>query len=160
MKKELHKYQINKNSTLISALEKINLNNKGFLIVVDNEKVCGVLTDGDIRRDLIKNKQLNKTIKDIYNPKYTYLTNRDSFKKVVTSFKDENIKFLPIIHRKNELTNIITKENLHTILLQNIEYTPSYDFNSLNDSLLEHEIYPRPWGFYKTVLLNDFANVK
>ena len=160
MKKELHKYQINKNSTLISALEKINLNNKGFLIVVDNEKVCGVLTDGDIRRDLIKNKQLNKTIKDIYNPKYTYLTNRDSFKKVVTSFKDENIKFLPIINRKNELTNIITKENLHTILLQNIEYTPSYDFNSLNDSLLEHEIYPRPWGFYKTVLLNDFCQCK
>ena len=160
MNKELLKYIIPKNSNLCLALEKIDKNNKGFLIVMDNDKVCGVITDGDIRRNLINNKNLNKKIEDIYNPNYSYLSMEDGFKKVVNSFKDPTIRFLPIINHEKKLINIITKDNLHTILLQNIEYDPTYDFNSLDDSILEHEIYPRPWGFYKTVILNDFCQCK
>lgn len=160
MKKSLKKYTIDKNSKLLYALEKINSNNKGFLIVMDNEEVCGVITDGDIRRDLIKNENLNKTIETIYMSQFIYLTTEDGFKKVVEHFKDSNIKFLPIIDKNKHLINVITKENLHTLLLKNIEYNPFYDFDSIDDSILEHEIYPRPWGFYKTVILNDFCQCK
>lgn len=160
MNKELNKYTINNDSQLIFALKKINQNNKGFLIVLDDEKVCGVITDGDIRRNIIKNKELKKTIKTIYSKSFIHITTKDGFKKVVENFKDENIKFLPILNENNELINIITKENLHTLLLQNIEYNPHYDFDSLNDSILEHEIYPRPWGFYKTAILSDFCQCK
>lgn len=160
MKISLKKYIINKNSKLISALEKIDSNNKGFLVVIDDEKVCGVITDGDIRRDLIKAKDLNKTINTIYTDSFIFLTINDGFKKVVEFFKESNIKFLPILDENKKLINIITKENLHSILLQNIEYDPFFNFDSLDDSILEHEIYPRPWGFYKTVLLNDFCQCK
>lgn len=157
---QIDKYIIDKHSSVFESMEKINDNKKGFLIVTYQQKVCGVLTDGDLRRSIIKNKNLNKTIEDIFNRNYTYLTMTDGFKKVVEYFKEENIKFLPIINKKHELINIITKENLHILLLQNIEYNPTYDFDSLDDTLLEHEIYPRPWGFYKTVILNDFCQCK
>lgn len=153
-------YVINKDSTILKTMDKINKNKKGFVIVVDENKVCGVLTDGDIRRELIKNENLNKNINNIYTKDFTYLTLNDGFKKVVEFFKDKNIKFLPILDNDKKLINIITKDNLHTLLLQNIEYTPLYDFDSLDDSVLEHEIYPRPWGFYKTVILNDFCQCK
>jgi mannose-1-phosphate guanylyltransferase/mannose-6-phosphate isomerase len=43
--------------TFYDALVKIENNKKGFLIVVDEEeKVIGTLTDGDIRRSLINQK--------------------------------------------------------------------------------------------------------
>ena len=155
------KFTINKNSTILETMEKINENKKRFLIVIDDEnKVCGVITDGDIRRNLIKNQNLCENIKSVYTSNFAYLTMHDGFKKVVEYFKDNNIQFIPIIDENKKLKNIITKNNLHTILLQNIEYTPTYDFNSLDDSILEHEIYPRPWGFYKTVILNEFCQCK
>ena len=160
MRDNLKKYVINKNSSLVSAFKKINNNKKGFLIVIDNHTVCGVITDGDIRRNLIKYESMNKSIINIYNSHYSYIKINDGFNKVVNYFKGSKIKFLPIIDDNKQLVNIITKDNLHTILLQNIEYDPLYDFDSLNDSILEHEIYPRPWGFYKTVILNDFCQCK
>ena len=161
MKNNLNKYTIKINSEVIYALEKINDNKNGFLIVIDDDdRICGVITDGDIRRSIIESKNLNNTINAMYNRNYSYLTEEDGFKKVVNYFKKSNIKFLPIINCKKELINIITKKNLHTLLLQNIEYDPLYDFDSLDDSILEHEIYPRQWGYYKTVLLNDFCQCK
>ena len=156
----MQSYTINENSSIIDSMTKINSNKKGFLIVLSNEKVCGVITDGDIRRHIIKTQNINDTINSIYTRNFTYLTTTDGFMKVVEYFKENNIKFLPILNEDNELSNIITKENLQTILLQNIEYNPLYDFSSLDDSILQHEIYPRPWGFYKTVLLNDFCQCK
>ena len=48
-------FTIKTNKTLYDALIKINENKKGFLLVVDNEnRVIGTLTDGDIRRSFIK----------------------------------------------------------------------------------------------------------
>lgn len=160
MNNTLLSFTINKNSNLLTAMEKINKNEKGFLIVLDNNQVCGVITDGDIRRDLIKSKILKKKIDEVYNPNFKYLSLNDGFVKVVEYFKENNLKFLPIIDENKKLCNIITKTNLHSLLLQNIIYDPNYDFFSIDDSLLEHEIYPRPWGFYKTVILNDFCQCK
>ena len=151
MENKLKEFLIDYDSNLILALEKINKNQKNFLVVIKEGKVCGVITDGDIRRHIILNNNLNITIKDIYNSNFSYVTLEDGFKKVVTYFKDSKIKFLPIIDNDDNLINIITKENLHTLLLQNIEYNPFYNFSLLNDAILEHEIYPKPWGCYKTV---------
>ena len=156
----LEKYTIDKNSELLHALEKIDKNKKGFLIVLDNAKVCGVITDGDIRRNLIKTESIKKTIEGIYTNEFTYLTTEDGFSKVVEYFKGSNILFLPILDENKNLKNIITKKNLHALLLKNIEYDPFYDFDSIDDSVLEHEIYPRLWGFYKTTVLNDFCQCK
>ena len=160
MENKLKEFLIDYDSNLILALEKINKNQKNFLVVIKEGKVCGVITDGDIRRHIILNNNLNITIKDIYNSNFSYVTLEDGFKKVVTYFKDSKIKFLPIIDNDDNLINIITKENLHTLLLQNIEYNPFYNFSLLNDAILEHEIYPKPWGCYKTVLLNNFCQCK
>lgn len=153
-------YTIDLDSSILDAMLKINFNKKGFLIVLSNDKVCGVITDGDIRRNILKNKNLDDSITKIYIRNFAYLTINDGFKNVVEFFKNNKIKFLPILSEDKKLVNIITKNNLHTLLLQNIEYTPYYDFQSLDDTILEHEIYPRPWGFYKTVLLNNFCQCK
>ena len=157
----LSQYKIQNTASIIEAMEKIDLNRKRFLIAVDSDgKVLGTLTDGDIRRALIKSNTLNGTISGIYNKDFTYITEKDTLPQVVESFKKEGVEFLPILDDQKRLCNVITKSNLHVLILQNILYNSCLNFSLLDDSLLEHEIYPRPWGYFKTVLLSKYCQCK
>ncbi len=155
------KFAIRISQTILDALSRLENNNKGFLIVTDEgDKVIGTLTDGDIRRALIKGHSLKDEIFNAYNSSFEKVYIRDSFSKIVELFKQPRIKFLPIVDEREELRNIITKSNMHVLMLKDINFDMEYDFLSLGDSLLEHEIYNRPWGYYKTTFLNEYSQSK
>ena len=59
-----------------------------------------------------------------------------------------------------KLKNIITKGQLHALLLQDMHADINYDFTTLDDSVVDYEIFQRPWGFYKTTVLNDYFQSK
>lgn len=151
---------IESNDTILNALRKIDCNKNGFLIVVDaSETVIGVITDGDIRRILINEQPLTSLVKDCCKYDYKYLTNNDSIYNVIDLFKDEKINFVPILNSGGKLTNIITKSQLHSFLLQDIKADINFDFFTLDNSIVDYEVYPRPWGFYKTTYLgNEFQS--
>ena len=157
---DLSLYITDKSTSLIQVMEKINKNKKGFLIVLDGQKVVGTITDGDIRRALIRGISPEVNIDEIYVANFTYLMLEDGLPRVIECFKLAGVKFLPILGDDMQLCNIITKQNMHALLLQNIAYDPLYPFSYMDESLLDHEIYPRPWGFYKTAFLNQFCQCK
>ncbi|MBO5368705.1 CBS domain-containing protein [Methanocorpusculum sp.] len=160
MSTELKIFSICLDASIVDAMQKIDENKKGFLIVMDNEVVVGTLTDGDIRRAIINGHSPQSNISDIFVHDFTYVKSTDSFNHIIELFKDTKVKFIPIVDDEMRLCNVITKSNLHTLLLQDIPYDAFYPFNVLDDSLLEHEIYPRPWGYYKTTLLNKYCQCK
>ena len=146
---------------MIDALYKIDANKQGFVIVVDKENlVLGVLTDGDIRRAIIKGKTPNESISSIYTSNSKTVFIDEGFDTVTELFKNESIKFLPIIDHNGKLVNIITKRQLHALLLQDIQADLSYDFLSLDVNMIDYEIYQRPWGYYKTTVLNEYFQAK
>jgi len=153
-------YTTDKSASVISVMEKINRNKKGFLIVLDGQRVVGTITDGDIRRALIRGISPDVNIDEIHVANFTYLTLEDGLPWVVECFKLPGVKFLPILDEGMQLCNIITKQNMHALLLQNIAYDPLYPFCDMDESLLDHEIFPRPWGFYKTAFLNQYCQCK
>lgn len=55
---------------------------------------------------------------------------------------------------------MITKVQLHVVLLQDINAVLSYNFCELDDNVIDYEIFQRPWGFYKTTILNDYFQSK
>ena len=155
------RFAVKTSQTILDALRQMEGNNKGYLAVIDEEnKVVGTVTDGDIRRSFIKGHGLNDKIDVAYYRNFEKIYIHDNFSKVVALFKQPRIKFIPIIDENQYLRNIITKSNMHVLLLQGINFDLEYDFLSLDDSLLEHEIYDRPWGFYKTTFLNDYSQSK
>lgn len=131
-------------------MESINENTKGFLIV-NNEanKVVRVLTDGDIRRAFIAGATTNDSITDFVVRKFTSLNTKNDISDAIEIFKNKAIKFLPILNENGELVNVITKNQLHALLLQDMHADINYDFTSLDDSVVDYEIFQRPWGFYK-----------
>lgn len=140
------------------ALVKIDRNNKGFLIVIDaNRTVVGVITDGDIRRLLIQGKNLSSPI--AYTEKFAKIFLHDDFATICSIFKSKKIDFVPIVNERGELHDILTKREFHVLLLQ--DYTFVWEnLPEIDETVLDHEIYNRPWGFYKTTLYSEYAQAK
>ena len=161
MTKKLLEYVISEDEMLLMALKKIDANRQGFLVVADSrDVVLGVLTDGDIRRGFIQGCVASDPVRDIYIRSPRMVMTGEGFQQVVELFKNQKVKFLPVVDEQKRLVNIITKNQLHALLLQDIHADLSYDFMSLDTRVLDHEIFQRPWGFYKTTVLNDFYQAK
>jgi D-glycero-alpha-D-manno-heptose-7-phosphate kinase len=104
--RSLDDYVCQEDTALSSALEKMDANKKGFLVILASGKVSGVLTDGDIRRYLILNKDINTaTAKDVCNSVFVFGHEEDSQEKLICLF-DSKIKFLPILDSNHKLVTI------------------------------------------------------
>ena len=157
----INKFLENNNSSLRDALNKIDKNKKGFLVILDqNSVVAGVLTDGDIRRALLLGSNLDTSINKIYTKNYNYLSSSSSFDEVCEMFRVEKNDFLPIVNDEKHVVNIVTRAQFNILMLQDFEFDILYDFSKLDDIPMEHEIYNRPWGFYKATFMSRECQAK
>ena len=155
------KHVIKNNITLRQALQTMNDNRVKFLVVCDeNGKLCGTLTDGDVRRSILAGKSLEGCVTESICTKFTFLNENGTLSDAIEAFRNERIEFLPVINSEGILLNLITRRNLHVLMLKDITFSTSFDFSSLDDIILDHNIFARPWGFYKTTVLNDMYQAK
>jgi D-glycero-alpha-D-manno-heptose-7-phosphate kinase len=99
------------NTTLRAALEKIDQNHHGIILAQNEDKqICGLATDGDIRRKLLEGASLDDPIQICINTEFVWadeLTPREQILKQL----DHHIRVVPILNRNKELVNIISKES-------------------------------------------------
>jgi dTDP-glucose pyrophosphorylase len=102
------------NITLSKAIKLLKISGKKCLIIInDNKQLLGTLTDGDIRQSILSGKKLNKSIKNIYNPKPKFIfKNRFNFEKVKKIILKNKIEMLPILNEKKEVINVITWDQI------------------------------------------------
>ena len=78
------------------------------LFVVDEEDVLlGTLTDGDIRRFLIKGKGINEMVSKVMNIKPRVLTDDYSDFKKIKDYKNDNLRIIPILNKKNQIIDVL-----------------------------------------------------
>lgn len=128
----------------------------------DEERgVLGTVTDGDIWRGFINGALVTTDmIVEIYTKNYTFLSPCEGVSKAIEIFKNGTIKFLPVVDGEKKLVNIITKNQLYTLMIQDIHAELGFGFMNLDEGLLDYKIYQRPWGFYKTTVMNDYFQSK
>jgi signal-transduction protein with cAMP-binding, CBS, and nucleotidyltransferase domain len=79
---ELDSITILKGESIYKAIEKITKNRKQFILVTnDSFKLLGIVTDGDIRRGVLKGVTLDECVEKIMNP--------DPFKAKVEDTKEK-----------------------------------------------------------------------
>lgn len=145
---------VNKEATFFDVLRLIDANQKGFLIVVDlSKRVVGTLTDGDIRRALIAGSTLNDQL--VVNESFTSVGPAAQLDDMIEIFKDSRIDFLPILDSENILLGVITRKQLYVLLLQCRDLPEYNDLLNVDECLMDFEIFKRPWGIYKTTVLQD-----
>lgn len=157
MKKHVVDYQ----SSLYQALQQMNRNRVKFLVGVDeNGLVVGTLTDGDVRRGLLRGMRLEDSIERAICKEFTFVRDKEGLQQILSAFQDTRIEFLPVLDNGRRLRNIVTRRSLNVLLLQNQKFQIDFDFETIDENALEHEIFARPWGFYKTTILNDMFQAK
>lgn len=157
----LEKNIISHTATVLEVIKKIDLNEKGFVLVTDSQnRLIGTITDGDIRRSLINGFRLSDSVLEIAHKDFKSIAKDDEFEQVVKRFQNKQVDFLPVLDSEGKLINIITKKQLHLFLLKDLKWDCMLDFSEMDEEQLVHEIYNRPWGYYKTVLLSNFAQAK
>ena len=116
MKKEHRLLIINKNLKIIEAIKKLDNQTIKNLCVVDNTyKLLGTITDGDIRRGLLKGFNTNSSVSCVM-----YKTP----KKILNKNKNKTIQLknliLPIVDKKNIIKDLkLPSENNLSELIEN-----------------------------------------
>ncbi len=109
---------INKNKTIVEALQKLNSLQKLsrlILFVEDDNKIIGSITDGDIRRAIVKEQNLNKTVGDICNRNFLFEYEKQGFIDL-SQYKKKDIKILPILTENKQLLEVIDLEKVKSKL--------------------------------------------
>ena len=102
-KKVWKKTLLDQNSSIKSAIKTLNKNALQIVLVTKNKnQLVGTLTDGDIRRALIKDSNLNRSIKNIINKKPIVAFETTSGSEINYLMASKNIRHLPIISEKNQ----------------------------------------------------------
>tara|TARA_X000000368_G_scaffold362305_1_gene306927 strand:- start:260 stop:1009 length:750 start_codon:yes stop_codon:yes gene_type:complete len=156
----LKKFIIAPNKTIYDALDAIDRNGEGFLIAVEKNKIIGILTDGDLRREIIKNTDIGLPIQSIINRNFKYISEDQlSFDSLAKIFNTKEINFVPILKKDMTFLNVITKDEFHASLMS--DESLNYDVkNNYDLSNIVHEVHSKPWGFYKTTIMTSFHQAK
>ena len=101
---------ISETESIKEALKKLSRTGKKVLLVVDGENsLMGTITDGDIRRGLLKDKNLEDDIRDVFNKRPFYLKKEDySLEKAKEIMLKEVIELLPIVEDGQRVTEYLT----------------------------------------------------
>ena len=105
---QLDNLVISEFSTLRKALEFLEKSGKKLIIVTDKEfSVSGVITDGDIRRGLLRGTSLDTEIKDIMTKDFLFIKEGDSYAEVQKKALDLDINGVPLLDSQKKLIKII-----------------------------------------------------
>ena len=106
---------LHKDSTIRDVLEIIdNGNMRIALIIENNNKLVGTVSDGDIRRAFLKGANLNDSIKDIIFTNFIYAKVGDSKDKLIKLAKHNQIYIIPIVNENFTLVGIEEVNDLIT----------------------------------------------
>ena len=96
--------------TIKQALKRLNKSGEKCLIVTDNNKfLLGTLSDGDLRKAILNEKNINDSINEIYNSHSTFLKqNKYSHQEVRNIFLKEKYDLIPVINKKGKVVEILT----------------------------------------------------
>ena len=104
---------IKPSSTLENAIQ--ILHNGGLriaLVVDDNMKLLGTVTDGDIRRALLKHKAMDVLVTEVMNDKPITVSVKDDRKSILALMKSKDFLHIPIVDETGCLKELETLHHL------------------------------------------------
>ena len=118
---ENKKLFIRTNATIKKAMSLMNISPHKCLLVINNEKqLIGTITDGDIRKSILKDSNLDKSIVDIYNSNpikvYEGKINHNEIKKIL---KVNKFDVIPIVDKKEKVKDVLSWDQYFKIDIGN-----------------------------------------
>lgn len=103
------KHLINQEATLMEGLARLNvLASDTILFVIDEDgKLVGSLTDGDIRRGLLKGLQLDSYVRDFIAKPPKIIQKGKYTAEQIIEYRKNNLKIIPVVDNEGRIQNIV-----------------------------------------------------
>ena len=101
--KQLKFFILSPSKKINDALKNLNKSQMGIVFICKNKKLLGIITEGDIRRVLIKTSNLDITLGQLCKKKYIYSYKDFDLRKLKRIFFKLNLKAIPIIEKNKSL---------------------------------------------------------
>ena len=112
----MDKYYIRKDYTIKEAIEKIDgSKDRAAVVLSTDDKVIGVISQGDIIRALMSGKNLYTRVGGMIRPDFLYLNSRD-MARAYTLFRKLKITLLPVVDNEFQLTDIINMDDIYSYM--------------------------------------------
>lgn len=133
-------FTVDEQLSIMEAMDKLNKNTKGIIYVTKGDLLYGVITDGDIRRYILKNGNLDEKVIKICNkkPHFLYTDNQEIAYDLM---KKKKIRSVPIVDKKRKIVKIyfdddITKEkrdnlNIPVVIMAGGKGTRLYPYTQI-----------------------------
>ena len=108
--KDINKFIISETTSIFEAASIIDQNSRQLVFVCRDGKLIASLSDGDIRRHIMKNGDFSLPVSAIanYNPKYLQSNERS---KAAQFMRSATLSAMPILNRKHEIVAIEFSHN-------------------------------------------------
>ncbi len=117
----VNSHSIHINSSIHQAMQQLEVLSPVLILfaIDDDNKLKGVLTDGDIRRFLTKGGSMQNDISQAINGHFLALVEDHYTIQDILSIKEKQIDFVPVINAQNQLVDILNlKTNRSRLPLQ------------------------------------------
>lgn len=111
------KHLITTNSTIREALEKLNILAKdAILFITEDDKLIGSLTDGDVRRGLLKGFTIDDNVEKFIQKNPRFIRKGENNIQKVIEYRNNNFRIIPVLDKDNNIVNIINFSELKSYL--------------------------------------------
>lgn len=114
----IEKHTINKNQPLKFALTRLNEipDNLTLFVLDEHAKVIGTLTDGDIRRGLLKGYGVDEPVKNFMFSQFKYIIQHNFTLDQVKELKAKRIKMVPVVDTDMHIIRLVDLGKLKSLL--------------------------------------------
>lgn len=119
MIRDFQRYILTNTATIKDALIALDKNSDDILtliIVDENNRMIGTLTDGDVRRGLIQGRQLSDSVKDIVHTSFRHITDDKRDVLLIKKYKERGIKLLPYLNKEGKIEKVYSLNKIASIL--------------------------------------------
>ena len=112
------RHLLNKGTTVKEALVRLDILAKDAIIfIVDDEnKLVGSLTDGDVRRGLLKGFGIDNKVDDIIQPKPRFIRKGEHDLSKVIEYRENNFRIIPVLDKENHVVNVVNFREIKSYL--------------------------------------------
>ena len=103
------KYTIKKDASIKEALVALDGNTHDWqtlFVVDDDERMVGTLTDGDIRRGLIRGAALEDAVSTVMHTSFKFVREGQNDALQFKAFRDKQIFFIPVLDAENHVVRV------------------------------------------------------
>jgi dTDP-glucose pyrophosphorylase len=106
-------------STIEVAINAISDSGMRIALIVDQEKkLCGTITDGDVRRALLRHFNMNTIVTEIMNSEPIFAYSTDNHDTLLSMMKSRDILHVPIVDNMDRVVGLETLQHL----VKNVKY--------------------------------------